>query len=78
MNSRFLEVSVLSTSVVAGLVFLLWPSEALAWGPLAHLNFSSGALCVTGAGSGAALSAMGWGGVCGGTCGAAGVTTAGG
>ena len=44
MQSRALEVSVLSVSVLAGLVFLLWPSEALAWGPLAHLNFSSGAL----------------------------------
>ncbi len=44
MKSRFLQVSVVSASVVAALLFLLWPSDALAWGPLAHLNFSSGAL----------------------------------
>src|SRR5260370_25093547 len=44
MKSRLLEISVASLSVALGLVFLLWPTDALAWGPLAHLNFSSGAL----------------------------------
>jgi hypothetical protein len=44
MKSHLVQISVVSASVAAGLVFLLWPSEALAWGPLAHLNFSSGAL----------------------------------
>jgi hypothetical protein len=44
MTSRFVHISAVSVSVVGCLIFLLWPSEALAWGPLAHLNFSSGAL----------------------------------
>src|SRR4030088_3131944 len=44
LKSHQLEISVASLSVAFGLVFLLWPSDALAWGPLAHLNFSSGAL----------------------------------
>lgn len=41
---RVLQVSVLSASAAIAVLFFLWPSEALAWGPLAHLNFSSGAL----------------------------------
>ncbi len=44
MGGRVLEVSVVSASAALALLFLLWPSDALAWGPLAHLNFSSGAL----------------------------------
>src|SRR5712692_5083975 len=44
LMGRWLQVSVLSASAAAALLFFLWPSDALAWGPLAHLNFSSGAL----------------------------------
>jgi hypothetical protein len=32
----------------AALAILLWPSDALAWGPLAHLNFSAQALAALG------------------------------
>src|SRR5712692_9441041 len=44
MGSRLRGVSVFSAAAAAALAFFLWPSDALAWGPLAHLNFSSGAL----------------------------------
>jgi len=44
MVGRSLGVSALSASAAVALLFLIWPSDALAWGPLAHLNFSSGAL----------------------------------
>jgi hypothetical protein len=44
MHRRCGWQSVGSFSAVAALACLLWPHEALAWGPLAHLNFSAGAL----------------------------------
>jgi hypothetical protein len=44
MKNRFYCIWGISGAVTAGLALLLWPSDALAWGPLAHLNFSSGAL----------------------------------
>lgn len=34
----------LALVVLAGVVFFLWPNDAYAWGPLAHLHFSQGAL----------------------------------
>jgi hypothetical protein len=37
------SLSLLSLTALAGVVFLLWPNDAYAWGPLAHLNFSSAA-----------------------------------
>jgi hypothetical protein len=36
--------SLLGVVIGVGLVVFLWPSDAWAWGPLAHLNFSAGAL----------------------------------
>src|SRR5579872_4624886 len=33
-----------SLAVAVGVCAFLWPSHAWAWGPLAHLEFSSGAL----------------------------------
>jgi hypothetical protein len=42
--SRAVRLSALSASAVIGVLFVLWPSDAFAWGPLAHLNFSSSAL----------------------------------
>jgi hypothetical protein len=44
MSKRLLQISELSLAAGLVLLVLLWPSDALAWGPLAHLNFSSGAL----------------------------------
>jgi hypothetical protein len=38
------SMSLLSWAALATLAFFLWPTEVYAWGPLAHLNFSSGAL----------------------------------
>jgi hypothetical protein len=35
---------VVAIGAALGLVVVLWPSHAWAWGPLAHLDFSSGAL----------------------------------
>jgi hypothetical protein len=34
----------LALVILAGVGFFLWPSDAHAWGPLAHLHFSQGAL----------------------------------
>ncbi|HZA14631.1 MAG TPA: zinc dependent phospholipase C family protein [Myxococcaceae bacterium] len=45
MNRRsILETSFLSTAALFALAVLLWPDDAFAWGPLAHLNFSQGAV----------------------------------
>lgn len=41
---KLLRVSLVSSAVLVGLVCFLWPQDALAWGPLAHLSFASGAL----------------------------------
>lgn len=41
---RWMKWSILSTSAAVALVSLLWPHDALAWGPLAHLSFTSAAL----------------------------------
>jgi hypothetical protein len=41
---RLLPLSLMSLTAIATLAFVLWPSDSYAWGPLAHLNFSSGAL----------------------------------
>lgn len=39
-----LKLSLLSTASAFAVAVLLWPSDAFAWGPLAHLHFSQGAL----------------------------------
>src|SRR5919198_3730742 len=45
MNRRsILELSFLSTAALFAVVVFLWPHDAYAWGPLAHLNFSQGAV----------------------------------
>lgn len=50
MNRRsILQVSFLSTAALVAVAVLLWPSDAYAWGPLAHLNFSQGAVADLGA-----------------------------
>lgn len=41
---RGLSFAVLPGALCVGLVALLWPTEAYAWGPLAHLRFSETAL----------------------------------
>jgi hypothetical protein len=41
---RFLRPSIASLGAALALSLVLWPSHAWAWGPLAHLDFSSGAL----------------------------------
>ncbi|MFZ5469437.1 MAG: zinc dependent phospholipase C family protein [Myxococcota bacterium] len=44
MTSRTLRSLAVLFGGAAAFVVCLWPSEALAWGPLAHLEFSSSAL----------------------------------
>lgn len=41
---KILEFSILSSAAVFGVCVFLFPSDAYAWGPLAHLQFSQGAL----------------------------------
>lgn len=41
---RRLKWSIFSSGVAVALVTLLWPQDAHAWGPLAHLSFTSAAL----------------------------------
>ena len=43
-KSHVLQASFLSTVGVFALAVFLWPSDAFAWGPLAHLSFSQAAL----------------------------------
>ncbi|MFL5320465.1 MAG: zinc dependent phospholipase C family protein [Myxococcaceae bacterium] len=38
------KLSVMSGGVLVALVAVLWPRDAHAWGPLAHMSFASGAL----------------------------------
>jgi hypothetical protein len=50
MNRRsILELSFLSTAAVFAFAVMLWPNDAYAWGPLAHLSFSQGAVADLGA-----------------------------
>jgi hypothetical protein len=44
VRREILKISVFSTAAVFAVVCFLWPHDAYAWGPLAHLNFSQGAL----------------------------------
>ncbi|MBX5480654.1 MAG: zinc dependent phospholipase C family protein [Myxococcaceae bacterium] len=44
MEERIVRLSLFSTAAAFALVCFLWPHDAYAWGPLAHLEFSRSAL----------------------------------
>jgi hypothetical protein len=48
MSARTIRWAASASLVTVALLILAWPSDALAWGPLAHLSFSAQALAATG------------------------------
>ena len=48
MSARTIRWAASAGLAITALLILAWPSDALAWGPLAHLSFSAQALAATG------------------------------
>jgi hypothetical protein len=48
MSTRLIRLAASASLAALALLILAWPSDALAWGPLAHLSFSAQALAATG------------------------------